>query len=845
VRKITFVRRLAVFVASLMLCSLGSRGSVIADGIAPYDAFTKGATAQRGLFTLWHKDGKLYLELAASQLDKDFVQSIVPSSGAGGQFVVAGNTDHLPCELVRFERAGNQVAIVWPSPYFVAPHSAASQLAIQKNFARSIVALATIAAADDKTGAVVIDAAPFLDDQLNLKAVLAQNIHDSAKADPYTLDHDRTYFGETKSFPKNVLIEALQDWTSDNQHLLDTPPDPRHIQMRVVYNIADVAPSPDYRPRYADDRVGIYDDVYLSFDDDRVLTRKLRYLIRWNLQPSDPSKPVSPASHPIVFTMSNTVPEAERPGIRAAVLKWNDAFLKLGISDALQVVDQPNDPNFDPDDIRYNVLRWVTEAQPSFGADSQTLYDPRTGEEFRTGVLISADVPTNVRQAWTYIVDPVRFGRSTDPVPQKFYDDAWLSTIMHETGHNLGMQHNFLGSRAYTARELQDKNFTARNGIASTVMEYAPLNVWPKSYGQGDYFQTTLGPYDYYAMRYAYGPIPSAHTPEEELPQLRAWANSWSDPRHRYASDEDVSWGNGHASDPRVEQGALTNDWLDWCGTQRKMFRDLVGRLDALFPSNGSAYEDETDAFNVAFFSERYCATLPGHYIGGQYLSRAHRGDPGAAPPIVPVPKADQRRAFDALDRDLFSSDAWRVAPATLSHLGYSEWAGYGYVSLPGYGNLPKWAYDPPLRHDYGYAEKVAAAQTEVIKEMFSAPVLARIAAGELETTDPNPMRLTDLFSWMRGSVLREVWSGARTIDPMRRTLQQRYLDTLIALDAPPDAAAAPEAIPPADARALARDELVSIARDAARAASRVTDATTRAHLLLLADRAHQALVPR
>ena len=436
-----------------------------------------------------------------------------------------------------------------------------------------IVGLAAIAALDEKTGAVVIDASPFLEDQLNLKAVLAQNVHDTPRADPYMLDRDRTYFGATKSFPKNVVIEALQDWTSESQHLRDAIPDPRHLQMHVTYNIADITPSPDYRPRYADDRVGIYDDIYLSFDNDEVLSRDLRYLIRWNLRPSDPSKPVSPALHPMIFTMSDTIPEKYRAPIKAAVLKWNDAFLKLGMSDAVQVVDQPNDPNFDPDDIRYNVLRWVTEQRASFGADSQTLYDPRTGEEFRTGILISADVPIEAQRDWTYVVDPLRFGRSTDPMPQKFLDDAWLATIMHETGHNLGMQHNFVGSRAYTAKQLQDKNFTSKYGIASTVMEYAPLNIWPKPYANGDYAQTVLGPYDYYAMKYAYGTIPGAQSPEDELPALRKLASAWSDPTYRYESDEDVSWEDGHAADPRAEQGILTNDMIAWCDVQMKMAR--------------------------------------------------------------------------------------------------------------------------------------------------------------------------------------------------------------------------------------------------------------------------------
>jgi len=781
----------------------------------------------------------VYLELAATQLGHEFIATIVPASGLGGQGVVWGNTDHLPTELLRFERAGNNVALVWPSPYFVAPHAPAAQRAIEASFARSIVGLAPIAALNAKTGAVVIDAAPFLEDQLNLKAVLKASIHDLPKADPYTLDKERTYFGTTKSFPRNVVLEALQSWHAEDQRIADVLADPRNVQLKVVYNIAEPPDRSDYTPRYADDRVGIYNAIYQSYDNDRVLSRKLRYIVRWNLQPSDATQPISSAKHPMVFYLSNTIPEAYRPAIRAGVLKWNLAFEKIGISGALQVRDQPADPAWDPDDIRYNVLRWVTEYRASFGADSQTLFDPRTGEEFRTGILISADVPLYAQREWTHIVDPVRFGRSTDPMPQSFLDDEWLSVIMHETGHNLGMQHNFIGARAYTAKQLQDKTFTARNGIASTVMEYTPTNVWPAAYPQADYAQTTLGPYDYYAMKWAYGRIPGAKTPEDEIPTLSKWASVWSDPTYRYASDEDVSWKNGHASDPRVEQGILTNDPLAWCDVQLRMNRALLARLNDRFPARGAAYEDETDAFRTVMGRYATCAQMPTHYIGGQYISRAHRGDPGAQAPIVPVSLADQRRAFNLLDRYLFAPDAWRLAPALLANLGYSEWAGYGYVGFEGYGNLPQFSYAPPERHDVPLADEIGKLQSAAIAQMFAPLVLARISDTASESTVARAMHLGDLFDWMQRSIFTEVRGPVRTvsISRLRRNLQQRYLETLIGLYATPGAGA------PSDARSLAHAELTTLLGKTARTARAAgLDPETRAHLGFMHARVAAAL---
>jgi hypothetical protein len=807
-----------------------------ADGPAAFDAFTAGLTPDRGLLTLWHKDGKLYFELDPGQLDTDFVETIVPATGTGGPGITWGNTDFQAANLVRFERAGNNVAILWPQPFFVAPNNAAAAGAIDRSFAKSIVALAPIAAVDAKTGRLIVDASPFLDDQMNLHDAL-KGTRAGNGGEYYSLDRERTYFGKARAFPMNDIIVAKQAWHSSDQRLSDSVPDPRNIQISVTYNIAQPPHDDGYRPRYADDRVGIYDDVYLSFDNDEVRTRKTRYAIRWNLQPSDPSKPVSPALHPMIFTMSNTIPEKYRPAIKAAVLKWNDAFLKIGISDALQVVDQPSDPDFDPDDIRYNVLRWLTEFQPSYGADSQTLFDPRTGEEFRTGVVISSNVPTGALAEWTQLIDPERNGRSTDPMPQSFMDDVWLSTIMHETGHNLGMQHNFIGSRAYTAKQLQDPKFTAQYGIASTVMEYAPVNLWPRGTPNGTYVQTVLGPYDYYAMKWTYGTIPGATTPEAERPALEALAASWSDPKYRYDSDEDVSFANGHAADPRVEQGILTNDPIAWCGVQLPMDKHRMDQTGAFFPAVGEEYEAETQAFRRVFSAYGTCATMPARYIGGQYLSRAHRGDPGAEPPVVPVPKREQYRAFQLLDRYLFGEGALTFAPALLQHLGTSEWAGYGFGDVAeNYGQLPIWAYAPAERHDIALGAKITALQLSAIHQMFEPSTLSRIVDGESESQH-DPMHLSDLFDWMHAGLYGELARGAHTISPARRALQASYLDTLIALYTKPEPGA------PSDARALARAELASLEAVCTKAQhDRAIDRTTQAHLALLAARAHAAL---
>ncbi|MFN2527786.1 MAG: zinc-dependent metalloprotease [Candidatus Baltobacteraceae bacterium] len=815
-----------VVTAALLLCGLFGFSQATARSAEvslDYAKFTGGATAQRGLFTIWNKDGKVYIELAASQLDKDFIETVVPGNGLGGSFIVWGNTDHLPAMLVHFHRAGERIAVIWPNTNVVA-NTPDLQSALAQNFPQSVVGVGQIVATNDKTGAVVFDASSLLNDILDLNNILKGSLDPRAS---YRLDATRTYFGQTKAFPRNVIIEADQTWATDAAHVqgADVAPDARSLQMRIIYNFAEPPGNSDYRPRYADDRIGLYDAIYLQYNNDQARERQLRYLIRLNIQPSDPTKALSPAKRPVVYYLSSTIPPQYRAAVREGILGWNKAFEHIGISNAIEVKDQPDDPNWDADDIRYNVIRWVTEAQASFGADSQTLYDPRTGEEFRSGVLVSANIPTGAAREWRIFVDPTRYGRDTDPVPQSFVHNAFVSTLLHETGHNIGMQHNFIGSMAYSAKQLQSKAFTAQYGISSTVMEYAPTNLWPRQYPQGDFTQTVLGPYDFFTIKYGYATIPGAQTPEAELPTLHRWASAWSNPRYRYASDEDVSWTNGHASDPRVNQGDLTSDPLAWCAVQLKMDRDLLSSVNRRMPKDGSAYEDLTSAFGSILRSYTNCAALPSRFIGGQFISRAHRGDPHAEAPIVPVPRSEELRAFRMLDQYLFSDSAWRFSPRLLQGLGYSEWAGYGYVSWPGYGNLPLWAYNPPERHDFPIVENIASAQSRVIDQFFNPLVLQRIDENPLEASK-STMSIDDLFTWLQTSIYGDINARTRSISLVKRNLQTLYAQKLVALVSSPPRGT------PSDAQALARHALLNLRQSigiALRGSSAET--MTRAHL--------------
>ena len=113
-------------------------------------------------------------------------------------------------------------------------------------------------------------------------------------------------------------------------------------------------------------------------------------------------------------------------------------------------------------------------------------------------------------------------GRGASPAQTQKYANDWLeSVVLHESGHNFGLRHNFAASALYSYKELHDENFTAKHGIVGSVMEYTPANLSPAGEPQGEFFQSHLGPYDYWAIRYGYEPFPNVRTPNDERVQLR------------------------------------------------------------------------------------------------------------------------------------------------------------------------------------------------------------------------------------------------------------------------------------------------------------------------------------
>lgn len=850
------------------------------------EKFVKGADVTDGLFTIVRKAGKVYIGVQKAQLDHEFFEHATTANGLGGYGIYSGDDFQQPARIVKFERVSEkQIALVLPQYRLNAESGTAIASAVKMSSASSIIAVLPVVAEDKATGKTLVDVAFMLGDTLDLANGLSEIVENPKNPQgAYHQDTSRTYFGESKAFPKNVVIEADQTFASSKPDTINTVTDPHSILMRVKYNLAEVLGTPGYVPRLADDRVGFWQDPHVNFTRDDRMDNIERLALRWGVRASDPTKP-SPAVKPIIYTLTNTIPDQYRGAIREGVLEWNKAFERIGILDAVRVADQPNDPSWDPDDIRYNTIRWLTESNGGGFLEAQIEWDPRTGEIFRGGVLIDSDFMRYGKFEYADVVGPSSGAPTTETdvdgaelaqrpselwnpsdfatfspkkhhahgfihrdtgaraqaafgvlaltllgeeVPASFSHDYLKSAVEHEIGHDFGLAHNFIGHNAYTMAQLKSKAFTSVNGVASSLMEYAPFNIWPKNSPHGDYNQTVLGPYDYHAIHWGYAPIAGAASPQDEVPTLNRWAQASIDPKFAFASDEDNEY-NGHAVDPRVAAFMLSNDSIGWCESQLGIDRQLISTIDARYPRPGMPWDQERAAFGLLIQQYGRCAMAMTHYIAGEHLSRARRGDPQAPPPLTPISRDEEYRAFKNLDTYFFNDAAWNISASTLRRLTYSE-----YEAFVDFGN-------PQVpRHDLSLSALVAAYQNAALGYMYSPLVLQRLADLPSKAASYKPMTMADLFTWTQSSVYGDLASGNPAKTSIHRNLQRNYARMLerMATTPPPGT--------PYDAQALARHELVALASGVHRSLGKHDlDLVTRAHLEALGDEVSRTLDPR
>jgi hypothetical protein len=410
--------------------------------------------------------------------------------------------------------------------------------------------------------------------------------------------------------------------------------------------------------------------------------------------------------------------------------------------------------------------------------------------------------------------------KAGEKIPDELIQQAIKETTMHEVGHTLGLRHNFKASTMLKNEQLHDTSITRKQGLVGSVMDYTPINLAPKGVKQGDYFTTTIGPYDYWAIAYAYKPL-SGGT-EGELEKLREIARESAKLGHDYATDEDMF----STSDPHVNVWDLGADPMKFAQDRLLLAEELIKGLEDRVVDKGEGYQRARLALNVLLMQYGNAAYLTANFIGAEYLHRDHRSDPGARDPFVPVKADKQREALKLLQEHILSEKHFQFSPRLLRHLAADRWLHWGN-EMNAMGSV-----------DYPLHRRILSIQRVVLGQVFSPAVLERVQNNALKADkDEKPLTIAEMFRCLTDSI----WSvgadkdaagkeGKRplTSSVIRRNLQREYLKNLFGLVLGHQGSAPP------DARSLARMHLRDISKRIKLALANkqtTVDDTTRAHL--------------
>ncbi|MEW5916894.1 MAG: zinc-dependent metalloprotease [Gemmatimonadota bacterium] len=794
----------------------------------PYgQVITDKAQTDAGGITVHRVEDRWFFEVPDSLVRRDFLLvsrvAGVPSNFGG--FTSAGTS--IEERVVRWERLQDRVMLRAIAFDAVADDSLPIALSVASNNVGPILAAFPIQAFTRDSNSYVLDVTDFFTGDTPAISGLS-----SAQRRQYQvrrLDPARSYINTVRTFPLNIEVRHTQTYDAAEP----PPPDRSGSTMTIQMSQSIVLlPKEPMRPRYADARVGFFSVQRVNYGLDEQKAASQRFIRRWRLEPKDPAayargELVEPMK-PIVYYIDPATPMKWRPYVRQGVEDWRGPFEKAGFKNAIIAKDPPSpeeDPEWDPEDIRYSVVRWAASLVRNAVGPSTS--DPRTGEIIESDITWYHNHMRSYRNRLMIETGAANPAARTLEIPEDLMGETMRKVITHEVGHALGLPHNMVASSSFPVDSLRKPSFTRRYGVSATIMDYARQNyvAQPGDGLEPKDFVRRLGPFDDWIINWGYRALPNAATPEAERKTLNEWITRQSGPMpYRYVPQQ------LGGIDPRSQTEDIGDDPVRASTFAITNLKRVVPKLAEWTAKPGEDYED---------LNELYTETLGmwslymGHVvtvIGGINVDFKSADQDGAVYRVVP--KVRQKAALQFLSEQVFDTPEWLAPGNVLTRLG------------PSVGPM-----------------SISNRQANVLTQLLAVNRLTRMSETEIfDSANAYPA------SEYLGDLRRAVFGTMTAPDANRRTLQRVYLERLAVIVNPPPLPAAAQGGPggqggppqqPAlplmvqpnvqrsDIPALARRELRAIHVDARRAATSAPAGVARAHWQDISDRIDAILNPR
>ena len=777
-----------------------------AEGPKPYNqVITREAVTDSGVFLVHRIGEKLFYEIPRAQLGVEFLLVVDYAATPEGTRYAGENLDN---RVVRWERMGNRVLLRGKSYDIVADSSTPVSRAVRLSTLEPVLMSFDVAAFSPRDSNLVVEVTKLF--TTDVPELTARRVYRLRRLDP-----SRSLVESARSFPTNIEVRALQTFENDS-----VPGGDRGLgtlSFEMHYSMVLLPGRPMAR-RLCDNRVGYFVVRQIDYGLDRYRVSERCYITRWRLEPKDSSAAVSDPIKPIVFYLDPATPERWAPWIIKGVEAWEPVFRAAGFSNAITARRAPTpqeDPEFDLDDARYSTIRWLpSQIENAYGPHTS---DPRTGEILQSNIGWFQNI-TSLLQAWYWVqvgaVDP-RARRL--PLPDSLMGQMVAYVATHEVGHTLGLPHNQLSSGYYPVDSLRSPTYTRRNGTSYSIMDYARNNYVAQP-GDDVQLMPKLGPWDYYVIDWGYRRIPGVPTPDAERRVLDSLARE----------QDTMPWlrfGNPDGVDPRTQTEALGDDPVKATRYGLANIKRLVPMLLSATTTDSledySLLDDLYDRVILQWALEMgHVAVVP----GGVWRQEKYPDQAGVI--HRSVPRAQQAEAVRFLNENAFTTPTYFLDSAVLRRI------------------------EPT-----GFVERIRVRQAALLTTLFQDARLSRLAEQGATLPAGTAYTLTNLFDDLRGGIFAELGAARPAVDPYRRNLQQTFVDqmdrlinTPLVTPPPPGFTPFPGFTPPpprpADARSLARLELRDLQTALGTALGRVTDRTTRAHMVDLQARIERILNP-